>query len=203
MKYIIMAAGMGTRWNNYLGVPKHLIELNGETLLGRTTRLLRENGITDYVITCEDPRYAQYGPTAAQTDIDCEIDRYEESLINGPVCYLYGDVYYTENAIKQIINTPVNDIQFFGHWYEIFAIKINYIDLFLTHKWKIKKLFLENKINRCIGWEIYRSLNNIPLEEHIIKDRYTVINDGTDDIDFPQDYEDFKDRMEGIDNGIH
>ena len=37
MKYIIMAAGMGTRWNNYLGVPKHLIELNGETLLGRTT----------------------------------------------------------------------------------------------------------------------------------------------------------------------
>lgn len=28
MKYIIMCAGKGTRWNNYLGVPKHLIEIN-------------------------------------------------------------------------------------------------------------------------------------------------------------------------------
>ena len=27
MKYVIMAAGNGTRWNNYLGVPKHLIEI--------------------------------------------------------------------------------------------------------------------------------------------------------------------------------
>lgn len=115
MKYIIMAAGAGTRWNNYLGVPKHLIELNGETLLGRTTRLLRENGITDYVITCEDPRYAQYGPIAAQTKHDCEVDRFEESLVDGPVCYLYGDVYYSDYAIKTIVNTETDNILFFGH----------------------------------------------------------------------------------------
>lgn len=115
MKYIIMAAGAGTRWNNYLGVPKHLIELNGETLLGRTTRLLQENGITDYVITCEDPRYAQYGPTAAQTKHDCEIDRFEESLVDGPVCYLYGDVYYSDYAMKTIVNAETDNILFFGH----------------------------------------------------------------------------------------
>ena len=110
-----MAAGLGTRWNNYLGVPKHLIEINGETLLGRTTRLLQEHGITDYIITSGDPRYKQYGPTAAQPHYDCEMDRFEESLINGPVCYLYGDVYYTENAIETIINTNTEDILFFGH----------------------------------------------------------------------------------------
>lgn len=51
MKYVIMAAGEGKRWNNFLGVPKHLIEINGETLLERTTRLLKENGVDDFVIT--------------------------------------------------------------------------------------------------------------------------------------------------------
>jgi len=114
MKYIIMAAGQGKRWNDYLGVPKHLVEINGETLLGRTTRLLKKYNINDYVITSSDPRYAQYGPTIPQSDNDCEIDRFEESVIDGPVCYLYGDVYYTEEAIKTIINTPALDVQFFG-----------------------------------------------------------------------------------------
>ena len=151
MKYIIMAAGAGTRWNNYLGVPKHLIEINGETLLARTTRLLKENNITDYVITCSDPRYAQYGPTIPQTDHDCEIDRFEESVIDGPVCYLYGDVYYSEDAIKTIINESNGNILFFGSHQEIFAIKVENIDLFLQYKHKVKKLFLSKVIDRCIG----------------------------------------------------
>lgn len=113
MKYVIMAAGKGTRWNNYLGVPKHLIEINGETLLGRTTRLLKENGINNYVITGTDERYLQFGELISQTNNDCEIDRFEESIIDGLVCYLYGDVYYTDEAIKTIIQTEVDDIVFF------------------------------------------------------------------------------------------
>lgn len=112
MRYVIMAAGKGKRWNNYLGIPKHLVEINGETLLGRTTRLLKENNITDFVITGNDERYAKYGKLIPQTDKDCEIDRFEESIVNGSVCYLYGDVYYTENAIKTIINTNTDDIKF-------------------------------------------------------------------------------------------
>lgn len=113
MRYVIMAAGKGTRWNNYMGVPKHLIKINGETLLGRTTRLLKENGIENFVITGSDKRYAEYGKLVPQTDNDCEIDRFEESIVEGSICYLYGDVYYTENAIKTIISTEVNDIKFF------------------------------------------------------------------------------------------
>lgn len=109
-----------------------------------------------------------------------------------------GDVYYTENAIKEIVNSNYNGIHFFGHEFEIFAIAIkqNSIPLFLKHKHLVKELFLTKKINRCIGWEIYRSLHNIPFDEHIIADNYTKILDGTDDIDFPEDYENFKQRME-------
>lgn len=199
MKYIIMAAGKGTRWDNYLGVPKHLVTINGETLLGRTTRLLKENGVEDYIITCNDPRYAQYGQTVDQSHKDCEVDRFDEEVTKEPVCFLYGDVYYTENAIKTIVNTPVQDrILFFGGEYEIFAVKVEDRELFFSHVHRVKDLFLSGQIGRCIGWEVYRSLHNIPFDQHIISDRYHYILDGTDDIDYPYDYENFKQRMEGI-----
>lgn len=190
MKYIIMAAGEGKRWNNYLGVPKHLIEINGETLLGRTTRLLKENGIEDYVITGSDERYKEYGKVIEQSKHDCEVDRFEE--VAEPVCYLYGDVYYSEAAIKRVINVEVEDILFLGGEFEIFAVKVKDLDLFYKHKNRVKKLYLEKTIGRCIGWEVYRSLQGIKFEEHIINGRYEYMIDETDDIDYPADYEEFK-----------
>lgn len=190
-----MCAGLGTRWSNYLGVPKHLITINGETLLGRTTRLLKENGITDYIITGCDERYKKYGELIDQTDKDCEIDRFEEYPTDGYICYLYGDVYYTDEAMKTIINTDADDIMFFGSEWEIFAIKIKDKELFYKHKHIVRDLYLTGVIDRCIGWEIYRSLHCINFNEHIIRERYTKILDGTDDIDYPEDYENFVQKM--------
>ena len=55
---------------------------------------------------------------------------------------------------------------------------------------------MTGELDRCIGWEVYRSMHNIPFEEHTISHRYIKILDGTDDIDFPEDYENFKARLE-------
>ena len=197
MKYVIMAAGKGTRWNNYLGIPKHLAIVDGETLLARTTRLLKENYISDFVITCHDARYAQYGPIAKQTKTECELDRFEETFLNEPVCYLYGDVYYTEDAIKTIINTDTDDVLFFGGDWEIFAIKVKNTKHFLEEKQKVKDLYLRGEINRCIGWEIYRSLHNLLIgneydySRHIITDDYIKILDETFDFDTPEEYDEW------------
>lgn len=198
MRYVIMADGEGKRWNNYLGIPKHLVEINGEPLIARTVRLLKENNVDDIIITSRDERY-NFASRVEQSVRECEIDRFDEKVINGEeICYLYGDVYYTEDAIKTIVKEKGTDIQFFGHENEIFAIKIRDIPLFLKHKNIVKKLYLDNKIKRCIGWEIYRSLHNIPFEEHKITTDYIKILDGTDDIDYPVDYENFKQRMEKV-----
>lgn len=196
MIYVIMAAGEGKRWNNHLGIPKQLIEINGETLLKRTTRLLKENGITNYIITGSDKRFSEYGRLVTQTNNDCEVDRFE--FFNEPVCYLYGDVYYTEKAIKTIINAQVEDIMFLGSDQEIFAVKVKNLELFYKHKDIVKKMYLDRKINRCIGWEVYRSLNNIPFDQHIINNRYILINDETNDIDYPEEYEEFKAKRERV-----
>ena len=42
MRFLIACSGKGTRWKNYLGVPKHLIKIDGERLLDRTIRLIKE-----------------------------------------------------------------------------------------------------------------------------------------------------------------
>lgn len=196
MLYIIMCAGEGKRWGNYLGVPKHLVEINGETLLERTTRLLKENGITNYLITGNDERYKQYGELVEQSCNDCEIDRFDEKYVNGEVCYLYGDVYYSDYAIKKIIGTETNDILFFGSNAEIFAIKVKDTKTFYEHKHKVKELYLKNELDRCIGWEIYRSYNSIPFGHHVINNHFCKILDETDDIDYPQDFERFKNKIE-------
>lgn len=131
--------------------------------------------------------------------IDLKKVRYQHAETG--VCYIYGDVYYTEDAIKTIVTGGRIGVHFFGSNFEIFAIKISTnieIEHFLQHKHKVKELYLNNEINRCIGWEIYRSLHEIPFDEHVITDDYTRILDGTDDIDFPEDYENFKTRMEAI-----
>lgn len=195
MKFVIMAAGANKNWNDYLGIPKHMVEVGGEPLIGRTARLLKENGIDDYIITCNNNCYAQFGQTFEPTRYDCEIDRFEETFLKEPVCFLYGDVFYTPEAIYTIVNTPTKDILFFGSEGEMFAIKIKNCKHFKKAKAYIKKLYLEGKINRCICWEIYRYLHDLSLNEHIITDDYIKILDGTDDIDFPWDYENFKERM--------
>ena len=182
----------GKRWKNYLGIPKHLIEINGETLLGRTTRMLKERG-QDYIITGHDERYKQYGTMIAQSKRDCEIDRFEER--NNPVLYLYGDVYYTDYALDKILEVQALDVLFFGHSQEIFAVKVIDTKMFYQHKAKIKEMYLKGEITRCIGWELYRSIVGIPLDKHWRWGKYYLIEDGTDDFDYPEDYNKFVERL--------
>ena len=183
-----MADGNGKRWGNYMGVPKHLIDIDGEPLIARTVRLLKELGIKNIIITSSDERYI-FAPRVPQTVKDCEIDRFEETITTEKVCYLYGDVLYSPTALKIITSIEPIDVMFFGHEWEIFGIKIDDWELFKYHKDKIKKKYLDGEIKRCIGWEVYRSMNDIPLSEHTISKRYTKILDGTDDFDYPSDYD--------------
>jgi len=39
---VVMAAGEGTRWDNHLGTPKHLVSVEGEVLLKRTVQQLTD-----------------------------------------------------------------------------------------------------------------------------------------------------------------
>ena len=190
MKYIIMADGKGTRWNNYHNIPKHLIEIGGETLLARTVRLLRENdALADIVITSHDPRYEVPGARRYEPQNNhLEIDRFTEELIENDACFLYGDTFYSEQVIKKIVQTPAEKLLFFGNERSIVAIKVADGALFRQHVDRVRELFLAGKIEKCIGWQVYQSFMGLPFGEKKIDAKYVLLKDGTEDFNSPEDY---------------
>lgn len=202
MKYIIMAGGEYKKF----GIPKPLIEVKGETLIERTTKLLKQNGINEIYISSNNPEFDKYGVRLENKNNDFIV--YENGTSKGywldafyptnePTCYIFGDVYFTENAIKTIAEYESTENILFGtgcaknlehkNWGEPFAYKVNKIEEFKNGIVEVKKLFDEKKTARHpIVWELYRYLHNLDINIQNITTDYVVIDDGTIDIDSPE-----------------
>lgn len=113
MIYIIMSAGKGSRWNNYQGIKKQMIKINDETLLDRTVRLLNEDKV--YVVShdFEIENAINYRPTLKGYEIDRFLGN-KDIWLNKDVTFLYGDVYYSEDAIKTIKEDKSKSFRYFG-----------------------------------------------------------------------------------------
>lgn len=223
MKYVIMCGG------NYpeFEMPKQLLKVNGEVLVERTIRLLKENGIEDIAISTNNNKFDYLGvPILFQkNDYVCgnENENKKSSYcwlnayypLEDPCCYLHGDVYFSEEAIKTIIETPVKNTMFFCtfDWSdgekdrrnykgrEPFAYKVVNQKLFRDAINDLFKMVDEGKfINGLppICWHLYRYLNNKPINfntkkwteiNNIFQEEgdYIVINDYTTDVDHPED----------------
>lgn len=204
MRYIIMCGGHYTMWEK----PKHLTEVEGEPIVARTIRLLRENGITDIAISSNDPVFQEFGvPVLQHVDDYCarkynDMDGYWCDCFyptDEPTCYLMGDVVFSPEAIQTIISTGTDDIMLFGskppfaHIYpkpyvEPFAFKVWNTDHLKRACAKVKALDKRGAFKRKpLAWELWsiiRSKAPNKMDWH-----YTVINDYTCDIDTPDEAE--------------
>lgn len=197
--------------------------VNGERIVERTIRLLKENGIKDIVITSNNPQFDELGVPRLEHENSY---RYENGKLNGywvdafypkfnrnqKVTFLFGDVYYSENAIKKIVEYEGGGNVLFGSasakvvgqvWGEPFAYIVNDISSFYEGIAKTKRLQDEGKTNRVpIVWELYRVLNGIDVNEHrVIDSTYKVIDDYTDDADSPQKLEQIRAKVKEAGHG--
>lgn len=195
MKYIIMADGKGTRWQHPTGLPKHLMEVNGESLLARTVRLLRQAGCQDIVITSHDPRYEIEGAVRYEPKHNnLEIDRFTEELIEDDVCFMYGDTFYSEDSIQKISEMGAEDVLFFGTDTSIVAIKVFDGQLFKSHVDRVRQLFLDGKIEKCIGWQVYQSMTGLPFGDKVIGDKYVRLPKTNVNINRAEDFKEFSEE---------
>lgn len=198
MRYIIMAGGHYEQWKT----PRHLLEIHGETIVGRTIRLLRENGIEDIAISSDNPAFDRFDvPVLHHRNIYTaraynDMDGYWCDAFyptDEPACYLFGDVIFSPAAIKKIIGTQTDAIEFFAsarpfakeypkNWVEPFAFKVRDQRLFRKYIEEIKA-----RADECwrkpIAWELWALIKGrrIDIDDRTID--YTVINDYTCDID--------------------
>lgn len=190
MKYIIMCGGPRS--------DSPLREMFGETLVERTIRLLKENGIEDIAISSNDGRYKKFGYPVLEHDNPltwenfCWLKCYYPT--DEPVCYIYGDVFFSPYAIEVIVRTETEDIEFFAsappfnwqytkHWAEPFAYKVQNTERFFECIEKAKELGRQGKFKRGpISWELWQVIKGTPLNR-IDYHNYTAINDYTVDVD--------------------
>lgn len=191
MRFVIMADGKGIRWNNHLGIPKHLAEINGEPIIYRTVRLLRDLTDGEIIVTSHDERYEFKGSRRHEPlNNRLEIDRFTEELIEDDICFLYGDTYYTESALKTIICTKTEDMIFFGNSKSIVAVKVTDSELFRYHLNRVKQLYISGKLQKCKGWQVYQSFVGQSFEEKPRPGgKFVLLDETTTDINTPEEYE--------------
>lgn len=199
MKYIIMCGG---RYEGF-SVPKQLLPVGGERIVLRTVRLLKECGVKDIAISSNHPIFKRLGVPVISHE-----NNYSESgegmwldafyPTNMPACYLFGDVVFSPEAIKKIVETKTKDIEFFAsappyskhyikEWAEPFAFKVENQEHFK------QSILMAKKLRECfdrppIAWELWQVIKGTELNK-IDYTNYTVINDYTTDVDTREDAE--------------
>lgn len=187
-----MCAGSGTRWGNYLGVPKQMIEIRGEPILHRTIRQLSNYGINDITVSYKPHKFKVIPPAKLKYQ---ELTTYDIDRFCGAVgfdLYLYGDVFYTDKAMKKIMDRKT---RFYGRagksqikkHGEIFAVYMD--DDLMQDAWDLRSMFKNGEVRRCLAWELYRKSRGMNLRKHIVTRDFTEINDETDDFDHPVHYD--------------
>lgn len=207
---IVMCGGYYDNFKEH----KALSVINGEPLIARTIRLLKENGIDKVYISSNDDRFSEYGIVIKHKNSY----RYEDGIVKGywvdayypteaPTIYLHGDVYYTEDAIKKILNLNPNVNTMIGNQYalnkehkkvgEPFGWIIVNQEKFRSAINKCKKLQDEGKTDRMpISWELYQVLNGHDVNGFdISEDTYLAIYDETQDIDAPWQIEELNKKV--------
>ena len=208
MRYVIMCGGQYTNWKH----PKQLTKIYDETLVERTIRLLHQAGVDDkdiLVTTTENaisyfrdvvPEYVVLNNNAGL------LDGYWCECFHGstkPCTYICGDVVFSPDAIKKIVETETDDIEFFAsappfdkryskEWAEPFAFKVVNQQHLKDAQFKTVMLAKEGKFKRSpIAWEFWQVVKGTPINQ-IDYTNYTVINDYTCDIDEPADIKNFE-----------
>ena len=205
MKYIILCGGMNSKEQTRFDKPRHLLEIKGEPIVARTIRLLRENGIKakDIAISSDNEIFKDFGVEFYKCSygplwIECFPNTHE------PTCYIFGDVVFSPEAIKKIVETETEDVEFFAsappftttykkRWAEPFAFKVEDMQHFIEAIGGT--IMLMNRYSAFkrepIAWELWQVIKRTPLNI-IDYTNYTVINDYTCDIDEPEDIKNFQ-----------
>ena len=131
LKVVILAAGEGTRLRPYtLDRPKCMVEIDGVSLIDRQLEVLKSEGIGDIVIIG-----GYKSEMLKRGDIKLKVnDRYfetnmvwtlfsAEEELEGDIIVSYGDIVYSKNILKALINSKSDiavtiDMKWEGYWRE-------------------------------------------------------------------------------------
>jgi hypothetical protein len=207
LRVLILCAGEGSRWNNYTGVPKYKVVVEGEVLVERTIKQFLKYTDDIVVVTSDEsetfPGASTYlaNKSRKYKDMDKFLSSHDQ-WSDTKTIIVYGDVYFTDEAVKTITTNNKTwcfylrkgASQITGKpWGEIFGFSFdgcfNQI-MFQTIKSTLFKRIVTNP-PKPAGWILLRSLLEVRTTRDIFTPEnsfaYINIDDWTEDFDFPHD----------------
>jgi len=207
-RVVILASGRDEPFEGH-DVPKHLLPINGVSILHRQIEQWLARGITDIHIagSYEHPSGSTFDPGTQPTDVDiassvpawCPVDR---------TIVTYGDCVYTEQACDDIVGIDYprylhycrpHDrhrvaegfaVSFYPEQHELLAHCID----------RLPHLVAAGVTWRADGWAISRLMDGVSLDKLGHHDPYlrcyVTIDDESDDIDTAEEYERVKAAFE-------
>ena len=210
MDHVLVACGgNGERWGKYLGVPKPLIRLEGETLVHRTVRLVRElvPPVALVLVVGTDSRLNAIGAKLAApvySDPPCGLDKLCGHLWSGTgrTVLLWGDTYYTEAALRTILSPQETEARFFGRNVpseysgkdgpELYALAMSPTGAALVRRGMNECRYLSARGeagDRLCLWDVYAAVGGHGALLYCSNRYFTLVHDWTEDFDSPSCYD--------------
>ena len=200
---IVLAAGEGKRWGNYTGVPKHLLEIEGESLIQRTTKQISAYADRTFVVGTDSSYKTDFSelfvPEQKQPALEMHKFSSSEELWSERTVLLFGDVYYTDEAISTIVQ-DTEDFTFFLRSGASSFTQKPHGEIYAFSFWdsiheklqeSITHLLRQQDIYSAGGWSLMRHLLGVShrsrTKTHLSKGHYIEIDDWTEDFDYPVD----------------
>ena len=207
MKYIIMCGG-----DYHTETPKQLRQYGtGLSIVERTIMLLQIAGVDDIAISTNDERFNFLGiPILHHYNNFGNGGHWLEGFypMSEPCCYIFGDVFFSPEAIKKIVQTDTDRVEFFAsappfnaeyskQWAEPFAFKVVDTEYFNSCVKKAIEMEEQGVFKReAIAWELWQVIKG--TEPNVIDyTNYVAINDYTTDFDTDEEFEEFKRKKWG------
>lgn len=200
-----MAGGTDAKWGDSLGVRRHMAPVDGEPLLHRTVRQLRERGSDDvYIVGPDLPGYD------VATRLEPETRSWGQEALNaqshwsndGRTVLIYGDTVFTDSAMDIVAGFDRRTWQLFGRFGSS-DIK-RYGEIFAISWWPEHSVAWRSSLNEAFSlckrgiigragcWEAFRIMGGARGRSVSRHRRYpqlmTEILDGTDDFDDLPEY---------------
>ena len=204
MKAIILCNGTDAGWNGHLGVPKQLIKIDGETILARTVRQCRQRDVESVVISTSRPELKLPGvevlelnPEPYRTKTPAGLNTVCAWATDENTVLLLGDVRYSDSAISEVLN-PRDLWTFFCR----FGPRYGKNEPIGGEGWAVQfPAHEQGKYLRVLNylalldlpgqhfWQQYRAMNSADPLIHKILDGHVIIDDETEDFDYPGEIE--------------
>ena len=213
LSLFIMAAGAGQRWNNHLATYKQCLTFGSETLIQRIRRQTALLACKQYLVvqagtispTGFTPLYVEATASLIES-IEATSPYWDDKNI-----FLLGDVFYSQAVIDRIMRDTSN-VVFFGRPWPSQFVRAGHGEMFalsFQHTWSSSMLELICQIrhrydDQCVGnlWNLYQGAAGLRMGSSRAVYRFLrVVDDYTNDIDTPADWNARSELYERIASG--